>query len=225
MVAGASLLYSRAVSRSRVLQAFGAALLLLLSSGCATTGGLVLPSRPPPPPDAARAAALDQLIDASERLRAHAAFYDHEVRKNHTKLRLMGVLSVLGAGGAAGLTVAAFNPNLPDITRPGLTTVSVSLSALSAVFVLLPHAHQYILKEAGYRRQGAVAHRAVAELARSCGLGQLVDPDTPIAALDACTADAVAAVAEARTFPDDSPCNPPPDRDLQRLLDRARAGQ
>lgn len=195
-----------------------------MSSGCATTWGLSLRVRPEPPTDPARAASLGQLIEASERLQAHAAFYDHEVRKNHTKLRLMGLFSVLGAGGAAGVTASAFNPNLPDGMRPGLTSMSIGLSALSAVFVLLPHAHQYILKEAGYRRQASDAHAAVGELSAGCGLGRLIDPGTPISEVDACAATAVTAIARARTFPDDSPCNPPPDGDLDRLLERARAG-
>ncbi len=224
MVASASLLYSRAVLHSRVLQALGVTLLLVvLTSGCATTGSLSLPPRPAPPAEPARAAGLEQLIDASERLRAHAAFYDHEVRKNHTKMRLMGVFSVLGAGGAAAFTASAFHPALPSDVRPGITASSISLSVLSAVFVLLPHAHQYILKEAGYRRQASVAHRAVQELNRSCGLGRLVDPSTPLRELDACSSAAEAAIAQARIFPDDSPCNPPPDRDLLRMLEGARA--
>ncbi len=224
MVASASLLYSRAVLHSRVLHALCAALLLVaLGSGCATTGTLSLPPRPTPPAEPARAAGLDQFIDASERLRAHAAFYDHEVRKNHTKMRLMGVFSVLGAGGAAAFTASAFHPALPADVRPGITASSISLSVLSAVFVLLPHAHQYVLKEAGYRRQAAVAHRAVQELSRECGLGRLLEPSTALAEIDACTAVAGAAVTQARIFPDDSPCNPPPDRDLLRMLERARA--
>ena len=225
MVVDASLLYSRDVSCSRAPRALLAALLVVLLTGCATTGGLVLPPRPAAPDDAARAAALGQFIDASERLRAHAAFYDHEVRKNHTKMRLMGVLAILGAGGAAGVTASAFQPELPDLARPGLTSLSISLSVLSGVFVLLPHAHQYIIKEAGYRRQAAAAHSALGELVTRCGTGRLLSPETPIEAVDACVARAEAAIGAVRTLPDESPCTPPPDRDLQRILDRARTAQ
>jgi hypothetical protein len=223
VVAEASLLYSRAVSHSRVPHALTALLLLCVVSGCATTGGLFLPPRPTPPADPARAAGLEQFVDASERLRAHAAFYDHEVRKNHTKMRLMGVFSVLGAGGAAAFTASAFHPALPSDIRPGITASSISLSVLSAVFVLLPHAHQYILKEAGYRRQAADSHRAMEDLNRACGLGRLIDPNTPLSEVDTCTAGVRAAIARVRVFPDDSPCNPPPDRDLLHMLDRARS--
>lgn len=221
MDADAFEVYSKAVSATPVS---GLLFVLLagLLTGCATTGSLLLPARPEPPADPVRAAALDRFADTSDRLRAHAAFYDREVRKNHTKMRLMGVFSVLGAGGAAGVTASAFHPQLPDDARPALTSLSISLSVLSGVFVLLPHAHQYILKEAGYRRQAAAAHDAVRTLQAQCGIGRLLAEATPIEAVDACTAAAEEAIASARTFADDSPCGPPPQRDLARLLEAAR---
>ena len=154
----------------------------------------------------------------ADRLQAHAAFYEHEVRKNHTKMRVMGVLSVLGAGGAAGTTASAFQPDMPDNARPAVASVSISLSVLSAVFVLLPHAHQYILKEAGYQRMAMATRSSYADLEQACGVqaGPLEEP-----ALGACIDQAQEALVAARTFPLDSPCKPPPDKDLAKMLTRA----
>ncbi|MCO4771158.1 MAG: hypothetical protein KDA24_14075 [Deltaproteobacteria bacterium] len=151
----------------------------------------------------------------ADRLQAHAAFYEYEVRKNHTKMRLMGVLSVVGAGSAAGLTASAFNPDMPDAVRPAIASASISLSVLSAVFVLLPHAHQYILKEAGYQRMAEATRASYADLENQCGVA--VAPDD-VAALRACVEAAQDALLAARRFPLDSPCKPPPDRDLDGLL-------
>jgi len=213
------------MSRSRAPALLCLVVVAGLLGGCASLRSFLLPVRPAPPPDPARAAAIDAFLDASDRLRAHAAFYDHEVRKNHTKMRLMGVFSVLGAGAAAGVTASAFHPQLPDDVRPALTSTSISLSVLSGVFVLLPHAHQYILKEAGYRRQAEAAHAGLLELAEACGIGRLLADDTPIEAVDACGARAASLVARARTFPAESPCNPPPEADLAKLIERARSAQ
>jgi hypothetical protein len=128
-------------------------LLAPLLSGCAGPT-VLLDLRSSGSTDPAAASAEARYGQLADRLQAHAAFYEHEVRKNHTKMRVMGVLSVLGAGAAAGTTASAFQPDMPDAVRPAIASVSISMSVLSAVFVLLPHAHQYILKEAGYQRMG-----------------------------------------------------------------------
>ena len=213
----ASLLYSKRVLRSPRLPLL---LLTLLLTGCAARGPSVLLDPRVTPADPALADLATRYGTLADRLQAHAAFYEHEVRKNHTKMRVMGVLSILGAGGAAATSAAAFNPNLPDLARPGLTSVSVSLSVLSGVFVLLPHAHQYILKEAGYQRMAEQTRQRYDALEATCGPAS--GSDSSRDALERCVLAAQDAVSDARRFPLDSPCKPPPERDLERMLARAR---
>ncbi len=185
-------------------------LLAPLLSGCAGPT-VLLDLRSSGSTDPAAASAEARYGQLADRLQAHAAFYEHEVRKNHTKMRVMGVLSVLGAGAAAGTTASAFQPDMPDAVRPAIASVSISMSVLSAVFVLLPHAHQYILKEAGYQRMAEGTRASYARLEAACGPGGGEDPV-------ACVSLAQDALVAARAFPPDSPCKPPPERDLDRML-------
>ena len=86
------------------------------------------------------------------------------------------------------------------------------------MFVLLPHAHQYILKEAGYQRMAEATRAAYVELEARCGPGGVGEPVS-------CVQEAQDVLAEARRFHADSPCKPPPDKDLDRLLRQAGRAQ
>jgi len=189
-------------------------LALSLLVGCAGPG-LLLDVRTSVSADPAAHALEERYGQLADRLQAHAAFYDYEVRKNHSKMRVMGVLSVLGAGAAAGTTAVVVQPALPDDARPALAGVSMSMSVLSAVFVLLPHAHQYILKEAGYQAKAEATRAAYAALEEVCGPGA-----APVSRAR-CVELAQDALMEARAFAADTPCKPPPERDLDALLRRA----
>lgn len=194
-------------------------LAITLLAGCATPG-LLLDVRVSGSTDPATSSLEQRYGQLADRLQAHASFYDHEVRKNHTKLRVMGVLSVMGAGAAAGTTAVAFQPSLPDGARPPIAGVSMSMSVLSGIFVLLPHAHQYILKEAGYQRMAEATRRHYVALEAVCGPSATDAPSRTT-----CVELAQDALLTARSFPGDSPCKPPPDRDLTRLLKSAERGR
>mgnify|MGYP000102848858 CR=1 FL=1 len=193
-------------------------LLGALLSGCSLPG-VLLDVRSSGSVSPELAPMVERYGQLADRLQAHAAFYDHEVRKNHTKMRVMGVLSVVGAGAAAGTTASAFQPQLPDAARPGIASASISLSVLSAVFVLLPHAHQYILKEAGYQRMATHTREVYRSVEATCGPGRR---EETAAALGACIDLVEQALIEVRRFPLDSPCKPPPERDLDKVLRAAR---
>lgn len=190
-----------------------------LLAGCAGPG-LLLDVRLGGSTDPATSSLDQRYGQLADRLQAHASFYDYEVRKNHTKLRVMGALSVLGAGAAAGTTSVAFQPSLPDDARAPIAGLSISMSVLSAIFVLLPHAHQYILKEAGYQRMAEATRRGYIELEAVCGPSA-----TSQTRRSDCVELAQEALMTARSFPEDSPCKPPPDKDLDQLLKRAGRGQ
>lgn len=200
---------------------------LALLCGCAPLK-LLLDARPNPfadqPEQAERAALLTRYGDLADRLQGTAAFYDREVRKSHTKARVMGVLVGTGATGAGAALGVLGQPGIAPEARPGIAAAGISGAVLAGLMAILPYAHQYALKEAGYRRQADQAWTDYRRIDGRCGPAAL-DSTTSTAELGACISDLEAALAASRAFPEDSPCRPPPGRDLGRALDVAREGR
>ncbi|MCP4871826.1 MAG: hypothetical protein GY898_24230 [Proteobacteria bacterium] len=174
------------------------ALALLLLVGCATS---------PPPVPAPDATVADAYVRMTGELRAAAAFYDREVRKNHTKARVMSVFAGVAATGAGASIGVLAQPGLDDEIRPGITAAGISSAVMSGLLAILPFAHQYRLKELGYARQADAAWTALHTIEASCaGVFPAGDP----ADQQRCAHDVAEALTAARTFPEDSPCRPPP---------------
>jgi hypothetical protein len=173
-----------------------------------------------------RADLMRRYAELADSVQITAGYYEQQVGINHGKLRAMSVLAIFTAGTAAAIVPAASHAQTPDTSRPGLAAMSISLSATSAIFALLPHAHQYILKEAGYARQARELRAAYAEVEAHCGPAVMSDPDAPVDRLGSCVDRMQVLAQEARTFPDESPCRPPLGKELKRLLESAeRRGQ
>ncbi len=224
MTYAAPLLYSSRVFGPLPRGPVAAVLVSLLVAGCAHAP-TPLDFRVDPVAvglDARRAAAVTEYNDLADRLQAVAGHYDEQVGKNHLKLRLMGVLSAVSVATAAGLVPPAVHPEMPDFGRRLLATFSVSLAANGVVFGLVPHAHQYFLKEVGYQRQAHAARGAYSAVATDCGPTRLADPDSVPESLDACVNRMRDALDDALRFEVDSPCKPPTAEDLGRRLDAAR---
>lgn len=196
--------------------------LTLILAGCAPPSVLLDP-RSSGDTASPEGALLQQYGALADRLQATAAFYEHEERKNHHKLRAMSVLTGIAAGGAGGTIAALAQPGLADEARPGIASLGLSLAAFAGLFAVLPHAHGYIQKEAGYRRKAQEARAAYAELDRACSAGRLADPTTPGSRVAACLEQAQAHLVEARRFAEDTPGKPPPDRELDALIRRGQA--
>jgi hypothetical protein len=175
----------------------------------------------PDGPDAARAELVDRYNGLADHLSATAAFYDREAEKAHVKMRVMSVLVGVGATGSGASIAALARPEFPDEGRPGLASLGISMAVFSGLMAILPHAHQYILKEAGYRQQARLTRDDLAHADAICGLSML-DPDRPLDELTACVAGLSGSLARARVFDEDSPCRPPPEAELARALERAR---
>lgn len=195
-----------------------AALVGLLISGCAGPRVLLDP-RPVTAADDPQAELLDRYAALADRLQATASYYDHEVLKSHLKLRAMSVLVGVAAAGAGGTIGVLAQGELPDIARPGVGTVGVSLAVLAGLFGVLPHAHQYILKEASYQRHAEDARAAYVEIEARCGPPQ---PPRDDAAIGRCVADLQEALASVRVFDSASPGKPPAERELEQMLQKAR---
>ena len=198
----------------------------LLICGCGPLR-LLLDPRPNPfadqPDEAERAALVLRYGELADRLQATASFYDREVRKSHTKARVMTVLVGAGATGAGASIAVLAQPDVPAEARPGIASAGVSSAVLAGLMAVLPYAHQYHLKEAGYLRQAAGAWSDYGRIQASCA-STLLLPETPLAQLGRCVDQLEEALVTARSFPADSPCRPPPDRDVARALERARGG-
>ena len=164
-----------------------------------------------------RAELVSRYGQLADELATTATFYDREVRKSHTKLRVMGVLSGVGATGAGATIAVLAQPDVDDRARPGLASAGISSAVFAGLMAILPHAHQYILKEAGYARQADTTWGAFRTIEGTCGASML-NPETPLAALVECVGRVELALDAARRFSEDSPCRPPP----AAVLERAR---
>lgn len=173
-------------------------LLLLLLVGCASTPA------GPPVPDASIADAYVRMVGE---LRAAAAFYDREVRKNHTKARVMSVFAGVAATGAGASIGVLAQPGLDDEARPGIAAAGISSAVMAGLLAILPYAHQYRLKELGYARQATAAWQALHTIEATCA-GAF--PAGPPALQERCASEVADALTASRTFPEDSPCRPPP---------------
>ena len=193
-----------------------------LLAACAAQPVWLSPALPVPTGDVARAAAVERFAGLLDEIEATAGRYEQEVVKNHTKMRVMNVLAVFTATTGAAIVPAAAHTRTPDVMRPGLTALSISVTATSALLTLLPHAHQYILKEAGYRQQARSVRTDLASLTAACPAPVLLDPAAPIEVLQGCLLQAQRAVAAARSFPEGSPCVPRDAETLTATLARAR---
>lgn len=156
----------------------------------------------------------------ADRLVATAAFYDREADKAHLKMRVMSVLVGVGATGAGASIGALSQPEFPDAGRPGVASLGVSMAVFSGLMAILPHAHQYILKEAGYRHQATQAREALVEIDEACALAML-EADRPLQDLAACADRLQDSLAAALRFPEGSPCRPPPEDELAAAIRRA----
>lgn len=199
-------------------RATAATLLALLLAGCAGPRVLLDP-RPVPAADDPDAALLERYSALADRLQATASYYDHQAVKSHNKLRAMSVLVGVAAGGAGGTIGALAQAELPDAARPSLGTVGISLAVLSGLFAVLPHAHQYSLKEASYRRQAQEARAAYVGIDARCGPA-LIEADDD--AIGRCVADLQQSLAAARSFDASNPGRPPAERELEQMLRAAR---
>ena len=135
--------------------------------------------------DARRGAAVSAFNELADQLQATASYYDRQGRIQHLKLRAMSVFSAISAATAAGLVPAAIHPDMPDSGRRVLGTFAVSLGANAVVFGLVPHAHQYSLKEVGYQSRAVEVRDAYRTVAAACGPAVLADAQADPAALDA----------------------------------------
>jgi len=195
-------------------------LLILSLGGCAPIA-LSLDTRGNPfegvPEEQARAELVTRYNELADRLQATAVHYDREVRKNHVKLRVMSVLSGVGAAGAGASVGVLSQPGLADEARPGIAAAGISGAVFAGLMAILPHAHQYVLKEAGYARQARQSWSDLRQTEAACA-ATVLDASQPIDSLGACLGRLEEALARARSFEDDSPCRPPPEKDLQKLL-------
>jgi len=181
--------------------------LLVLCVGCTSARGVPATDLPDP-------AADDPLAPfdlARAELAATARFYEHEVRKNHTKARVMSVLAGAAATGAGASIGVLAQPDVDDRARPGIAAAGISGAVFSGLLAILPFAHQYRLKELGYARQATATWDALSVLERRCQ-PIVSSPDALPAERWGCVADAREAVRAVRVFPEDSPCRPPPRR-------------
>lgn len=197
-------------------------ILLSLTVGCGPFRPLLDTRGNPfdPGDDAVRAELVDRFNGLSDRLQATAGYYDHEVVKSHTKARVMSVLVGAGATGAGASIAALARPEFPDDARPGVASLGISMAVFGGLMAILPYAHQYALKEAGYARQADLAWHLYQDSQTTCGSSALLDNHRPIADLAACVVALEEALVSVRRFPADSPCRPPLDRDLERALRR-----
>jgi hypothetical protein len=186
--------------------------------GCATPGVLLDP-RPLTAPDDPAAAGLAQYNALADRLQATAAYYEEQVHKNHNKLRAMSVLVGVAAGGGGAAIAPLAQPQTPDIARPGIAAVGISALVLAGLFGVLPHAHQYFLKEATYQRHAQQARASYLDVEARCGV-RLVGADVDVVA--GCVHDLQSALAEARHFDIDSPGKPPREAELDAMIQGAR---
>jgi hypothetical protein len=170
--------------------------------------------------DTRRAAAVATYNDLADRVQAVTAHYHQMVRVNHGKLRGMSVLSALSAAAAAALVPATIHPDQSDSARRVLGTFGVSLGANAAIFGLVPHAHQYFLKEVGYQRKAEGLRDAYLDVGERCGPTVLADPGSVPEVLDSCVTEMRRTLDEALRFDPDSPCKPPTEADLDALLAR-----
>jgi hypothetical protein len=196
-------------------------LLMVPLLGCAPLR-VVLDARPDVTawPEPTRGAA-ERYGELADRLQATADFYDRQALKAHAKQRVMGVLSILGAT-VSGASVGVLSwPDFPAEGRPGVAAAGISMATFSGLFAVLPMAHHYPLKEAGYRRAGAEARRAYGELQARCA-SLVGDPAADAAAVHACADEAETAVRAAWAFPPDSGAFPPKADELRELIDEAR---
>jgi hypothetical protein len=198
--------------------ATAAVALLLLLSGCAAPRALLDP-RPAVAADDPQAALIEQYNALADRLQATATYYDHEADKSHLKMRAMSVLVGVSAAGAGGTIGALAQPDFPDAARPGLASFGVSLAVLAGLFAVLPHAHQYILKEATYADRAEETRSAYEAIEARCGPTL---PGRPEAEIGACVAELQRALAEARAFDRGGPGKPPAEAELDQLLRRSR---
>ncbi len=196
----------------------GVLVAVVLGTGCAAPRALLDP-RPALDPADPQAALMEQYNALADRLQATATYYDHEAEKSHLKLRAMSVLVGVTAGGAGGTIGALAQPQFPDAARPGLASFGISLAVLSGLFAILPHAHQYILKEATYSRQAAATRDDYLTIEARCGPTL---PGRPDAEIGACIADLQGALAAARQLDGGGPGKPPAEAELDRLLQRSR---
>jgi len=197
-------------------------LLLIPLLGCSPLT-LVLDPRPDwstHPPAAASGA--ERYAALADRLQGTADFYERQALKAHTKQRVMGVLSIFGAT-VSGASVGVLSwPDFPAQGRPGVAAAGISMATFSGLFAVLPMAHHYPLKEAGFRRAGAEARAAYSALQARCA-ALVSDPEADAAAMQRCADEAAAAVDAAWAFPADSGAFPPPAAELQGLIEAARA--
>ena len=170
--------------------------------------------------DAGRAELVDRYNGLADRLQATAGYYDNEVIKSHVKARVMSVLVGVGATGSGATIGALAQPEFPDDVRPGVASLGVSMAVFSGLMAILPYAHQYALKERGYARQADLAWQLHRDQQMECGDRIVLDPARALDELGACLARLEEALVEVRRFPDDSPCRPPLDKDLERALRR-----
>ena len=197
---------------------------LLLTTGCGPLRPL-LDTRTNPyadGEDVVRAELVERHNGLADRLQATAAYYDREVSKSHVKARIMSVLVGVGASGSGATIAVLAQPELPDDARPGVASFGVSMAVFSGLMAILPWAHQYGLKEIGYSRQADRTWSLYRDIQVEGGAGVVLDPDRPVADLAACVSRLESALVEVRRLPEDSPCRPPLDGDLARVLTRAR---
>jgi len=147
--------------------------------------------------------------------------YEYEARKAHDKMMWMSVLAVASASGSAAVTGLVANDHLPQGQRPGWAGLSISLATLSAMFAVLPHAHQYALKEAGYSAQANHTRERLFDLTLRCD--EILARGQDEFAVGACLGDLRTLLAEALTFGPGSPCKPPTGADLSNWVSRTQA--